>query len=82
MSEATAAVYLSADDGKGEAFLLADPAELQTDTLMISRPDDPGSLFMVDRAAFMAAGYSVTVDRPPTTTTGKRRRFGLRGRGR
>lgn len=81
MTEATAAVYLSADDG-GESFLLADPAELQTDTLMIARPDDPGSLFMVDRETFLRS-HSVTVDRPPATTTDKpRRRFSLRGRGR
>jgi hypothetical protein len=76
MSETTAAVYLSADDG-GESFMLSDPAQLQQRSMILAR--DNGDLIMVDRQKFMDAGYSVTVDKPAPA---KRRRFGRKGRGR
>jgi hypothetical protein len=81
MSEATAAVFLSADDGHGETFLLSDPAELQQRTMILSDPATGSIRCMVDREQFMAAGYSVTVD-APAPGSAKRRRFTLRGRGR
>jgi hypothetical protein len=73
---ATAAVLLTADDGEGQTFLLADPAQLNRKMMIISDPDN-GNVHMVDREQFLAGGYSVTVESSdaPTENPGKRRRF-------
>lgn len=76
----TAAVLLTADDGQGQTFLLADPGQLNRKMLILSNPDN-GDLCMVDREQFLASGYSVTVESSDTTTDpGKQRRRFRKGR--
>jgi hypothetical protein len=69
-------VLLTADDGQGQTFLLADPGQLNRKMMILSNPDN-GDLCMVDREQFLASGYSVTVESSDaqTESPGKRRRF-------
>jgi len=77
MTEQTSAVYL-ADDSGGETFLLADPAELQNRTMILSDPETGKPLHIVDRARFLDSGYKVVLDRPAPAER-RRPRFRRRG---
>jgi hypothetical protein len=76
-----AALLLTDDAEQGEAFILADDSQLDQRSMILSDPNQPGRLLLVNTAEFMAH-HSVTID-GKRQTTGKpqpRRRFSRKGK--
>lgn len=78
MTGTTSAVYLTSDD-HSEAYLLSDPGQLQQRTMILSDPETGKPLHLVNRAAFMAAGYKLVLNQPTPPESKRPRRFRRRG---
>jgi hypothetical protein len=77
MSDGTA-IYLTSED-HSEAYLLANPAELQQKTMILSDPETGKPLHLVDRKRFFAGGYRLVLDQQTPPERKRPRRFRRRG---